>query len=372
MEQKNIICELTDIIKNLDTQKVINEILQYEEEKRGINWRAVFSGSNDYDEKLAEVFSQFNTELGLHMDYRQFKADPIAFLSNSDEVKTVANIAICNDYPNSMMLDYIQGLRKEELGKYVVHMTQKLEFASQSTNYLEIALDVVGSGILSIGGKWAINTIKALRTSATLIEACVAGAQALSAITKVTAIISLVVVVVLIPFIIFMNKKAEMMMIIINRTPEDIDIHDYYLEHGKLVAKPEDMRPTPPKIEPHAILGSMYIGDSKEVAYAGIMYVTKRDCALIGVMGACKLEFSTTTNFPNGVHLGFSTPLAQGDNCGYITAEKYDNAQDFYKKKSGDFQLEKFEDNNNYHLQSCVNSTSGGEPVMIAVIQTKK
>ena len=359
-------------IKNLDTQKVINKILQYEEEKRGINWRAVFSGSNDYDEKLAEVFSQLNTELGLHMDYRQFKADPIAFLSNSDEVKTVANFAICNDNPDSMMLDYIQGLRKKDLGKYVVNMTQKLEFASHSTNYLEIALDVIGAGIVSVGVEWAISTVKALKTSANLIEACVAGAKALSTVSKVTAVISLVVIVVLIPFLIFMDKKAEMMMMIINRTPDDIDIRDYYLEHGKLVAKPEDKRLTPSKIESHSILGNLLIGESKEIAYGGIMYVTKRDAALIGVMGACKLEFSKTTYFLDGVYLGFSTPLAQGDNCGYITAEKYDSAKDFYKKKNSDFQLEKFEDNENYHLQSCVNSTSGGEPVMIAVIQTKK
>lgn len=36
-------------IKNMDSQKVLNEILQYEEKRRGINWRAVFNGSKDFD-----------------------------------------------------------------------------------------------------------------------------------------------------------------------------------------------------------------------------------------------------------------------------------------------------------------------------------
>lgn len=58
MEQRNMINELMATIRSMDSQKVLNEILQHEEEKRGINWRAVFNGSNDYDEKLTEVFSK--------------------------------------------------------------------------------------------------------------------------------------------------------------------------------------------------------------------------------------------------------------------------------------------------------------------------
>lgn len=37
MEQRNMINELMATIRSMDSQKVLNEILQHEEEKRGIN-----------------------------------------------------------------------------------------------------------------------------------------------------------------------------------------------------------------------------------------------------------------------------------------------------------------------------------------------
>ena len=370
MEQRNMINELMATIRSMDSQKVLNEIPQHEEEKRGINWRAVFNGSNDYDEKLTEVFSKLNEDLGLNMDCRQFKANPIKFLCESDEVKTVANYAILNE-PENMMIDYIQSLRKEELGKYVLQMTQKLQFAEQGTSYTSIAISVAGAGLFGVGVEWAARSFQALETASTALEACIAGARGLLTISKVVAVISLVVIVVLIPFLIFMDKSAEMMMLIINRTQEAIDIRDYYFKHGKLVARPEDTDYGSAKHETHAIQAGSYLKGVFEIAYVGTLYVTKRDCALIGVMGACKLEFSKPTYFPDGVYLGFKTPLAQGDNAGFITAKKYNNAEDFYEK-SGSFKLETFEDTDKYHLQACVNSESGGEPVMIAIIQSKK
>lgn len=357
-------------IKDMDSQKVLNEILQYEEERRGINWRAVFNGSKDFDEQLTKVFSHFNTELGLNMDYHKFKTDPIHFLSNSDDVQTVVNFSILNE-PDNMMIDYVQSLRGNELAKYVLQMTPKLQFASQSTSYTSIALQVVSAGLFGVGVEWSVKSLQALETSATAIEACIAGARGLLTVSKVVAVVSLIVIVVLIPFLIFMEKSAEMMMLIINRTQEPIDIHDYYFDQGKLVAKPEDTDYSSSAHETHAIQAGKFLKNVYEQAYVGTLYVTKRDYALIGVMGACKLEFSKTTYFPNGVYLGFKTPLAQGDNAGFITAKKYDSAEDFYKK-SGKFQLETFEEGDKYHLQACVNSTSGGEPVMIAVIQSKK
>lgn len=369
MEQKNLINELMANIKNMDRQKALNEIFQLEEKKRGINWRAVFNGSNDYDEKLTEVFSKLNEELGLNMDSRQFKANPIKFLRESDEIQTVANYSVVNE-EGHMAIDYVQSLRGKDLANYVIHMTQKLEFAEQSRSYTEIGLDVAAAGLFGVGVEWTVKSFRALETSASALEACIAGARALGTLSKVIAVISLVVIVVLIPFLIFMEKKAEMLILIMNRTNEDIDIYDYYMKHGKVMAKPydTDIERTPP--ESHSIIAGRYLKLS-EAAMMGTLYVTKRDYALYGVMGACKLEFSKPTYFPNGVYLGFKTPLAKGDNAGFITAKKYNDAEDFYNKTE-DFKLETFEDTDKYHLQACVNSESGGEPVMIAIIQSKK
>lgn len=266
------------------------------------------------------------------------------------------------------MIDYLQGLSGSEMYKYVTYLTQKLQIAEQHTSATMIAVEIGGAGVLAIGGLWLKGTIVALRAGKALLAACAAGVSSLGITAAITAI-GIVIILVLIPFLIFMDKKAQMLALILNRTPYNVKM-SYYFSHGKLVAEPGELNTL---TQQWVSIGKSAKVENTEVCAVGIMFVSKYDYALIGVEGACKLDFEGGSSvFPNGVYIGFSVPLAIGSNSGYISWDSYSGPEDFFNKNYDNFQLTYHREEANRLIQSRVDRSDGGEPVMVAVVQDKR
>lgn len=365
--KQNVLSSLQEQLGTMDLSSALNGILEHEKKHRGIDWVAFYAGEGKEHAPVTRALRS----LGLKGSAEALQRDPAAFLaaqSNADDGKTIANIHLCNSPEEGQVIDYLQGLSGDEMYRYVTYLTQKLQIAEQHTNATMIAVEIGGAGIVAIGGLWLKGTIVALRAGETFLAACAAGVSSLGITAAITAI-NVVIILVLIPFLIFMDKKAEMLALILNRTPFNVNM-SYHFNHGKLVAEPKEMIPLTHNWV--SIEKRTKWGDT-EICAAGLMFVSKRDYALIGVEGACKLEFENgSALFPNGVYIGFSVPLASGDNSGYISWDAYSGAKDFLNKNYGKFCLTHKQEDSTRLIQSRVNRPDGGEPIMVAVVQDKR
>lgn len=67
-----------------------------------------------------------------------------------NDVKEVANLVFANCKDNKV-IDYVQAIRGDEIKKYLVYVTEKLQIAEKQTSALMIGLNIGAAGLLSIG-----------------------------------------------------------------------------------------------------------------------------------------------------------------------------------------------------------------------------
>lgn len=347
-------------IENLETTGAAKKILDDELLNRGIDWRKFYDGDVREHTGVNELLNKLNTDL---------VAEDL--LTNTDKVSDIVNLAFINE-GNKKVIDYIQGLRGKDIDKYLVYITQKLIVIEKQQSATEIGVSLLGGGIMAIGAQWAVYSIKAFKDGATLLGSIVSGVRSFG-VTVAVQVVILVLVLVLIPFLVFMDKAAQLLTLIVNRTSSSINITEYYFNHGKLVQQPMDYDPDkfPQKVSINA--GIKDITDKKEkfeIAYGGLMFTSKRSKALIGMMGAIRMSFNGgRSQFPDGVCLGFKVPLASGNNDCQIAFSKGQSAKDFYKKQNDHFKLGNEVKEGKRLLQTNMGNYRGGEIYMISVVQ---
>ena len=363
----------------MDIQQEIQKILDFEKEKYGIDWLTFYNGDNSSDENIKKRFSEFDIDF----DINHFRENPQYLLtcaeritgrrSASEEGSSVANFTFYNSKgENKLMIDYVQGLSGNDLKKYIVQLTQKLQMVQPDWDAMQISYTLVGIGISAIGGAWAKGTAIALKGGAKILKACAQGVSAIGGVAAVVAIVTIALAAILLPFLIFMNKTAEMLMLVLNRTDNNLQMESYF-KHGKMVQYPEELIIEGSTSKTVSIVAGEEMEGGYEICNAGMVFVSKRDKALYGVEGALKFTFeNNSTSFPNGVYLGFSVPLAQGKNAGFISWDSYNSPEDFFKKKYDKFGLNIQQKDSSKLIQCRIDKDGGGEPAMIAIIQDFK
>ena len=358
--EANALEQLKSAIDTMDMKVEMAKIIEYEKEHRGVDWLAFYDGNDNEVPKVKELLSQLN----LTGDVNLLRTNPNALLA-ANEISGNANLHLANSQ-DGHMIDFVQNLSGSEIKKYIVYITQKMQLAEQQTSVTMIGIEIASTGVVAIGVAWLVGAIQAFRAGATISAACIAGVSGLGVTSAISAI-TIIIIIVLMPLFILMDKKAEMLAIILNRTGSNINM-SYFFDHGKLVGGPQELIVTEGRYV--SITKNMREKDL-EVCSAGLMLVSKRDKALIGVEGACKLEFERgNPAFPNSVYLGFSIPLAIGSNCCYISKDKFSSLKNFYSTKYNKFAQESRSGNpNGVYIQARVDSSSGGEVAMIAVVK---
>lgn len=327
------------------------------------------------DSDASKMAESLLAKYGISISTNELKTRALS-LTESD-IKDAPVIALTNE-GDVNMIDYVQNLKGDELKKYIVKMVDTLKVAERQTTPGKLATQVYSCGIVAVGITWSMAYLSACMSGAFGLAAIIQGLTIATVATAVSAII-IVLLLVFIPFIVFMEKKAEIMGLVINRTSCDFKLKDMYLSHGKMVSisAVEDKKHLPNKIFCPACSrieipqnGEKY---SIEFAYAGFIYASKIDYALIGVEGSLQFELvNGDTPLPNGFHIGFSVPLAAESNkCG-ISADCYANTKEFFEKEYDQFKTEMSKDyQNKVRLEVRVNSPSGGEVYMVSTIQDK-
>ncbi|ACJ27730.1 hypothetical protein swp_0924 [Shewanella piezotolerans WP3] len=342
-------------LKNIDTKKLLEEVLQFEKTNRGIDWLSFYSGDRSQDHKVDRLLSG----LGLKLTSSN--------LIESFDDNDIPNIAISNT-EDEHDLNMVCSLRGEDIKNYLVYQTKNLQLASSQGSALNMGIQVGAGGILGIGVEWGFYAAREVYRGATVRAACGIAAQSLGKVAAFNAI-TIVVVLALIPIFIFMDKPAEVLSLIVNRTNSTIDLKDFYFKHGKLVNKPRAREK-----DTLCSIGSGEVIGELEFALAGFLLCSKRDSALIGMEGAVKLDFtkqSVKEKFKKPVFLGYSVPLASGKNKCIIDSVQCNSSKDFFEQEYSDFGIGNQLSDADFHLQTYMSSGSGGQPGMIAVVQSK-
>lgn len=292
--------------------------------------------------------------------------------SCSDESIKEAPIIVISNEDGVNMIDYVQNLQGEDLKKYIVRIVDTLKIAEQQTKPGALAAQVYSCGILAVGATWGAAVAVSYLSGAVGLQAMIGGLFAVTVSVVISAIV-IGLLVVFIPFLIYMEKKAEILGFILNRTKTPLVLSDsnMYFNHGHLIAKSnvEDLKHLPNKLfSPAGEHTKVKLQDGTwyeyELANIGMFYATKINYALIGVEGAFKFEFlNGNERFPNGVYLGFSVPLSSGKNKCYISWDNFSSPHEFYDENYGDFITDYTKSDSERVIHVCLNS-SGGEWVL--------
>lgn len=354
-------------VNEIDINSSVSRILDDELNFRGIDWRKFYNGDTEACVTAEKILNKY----GINISTDSLKAR-INTLS-LDDVKEATVISLTNENGVNM-IDYVQNLKGDDIKKYILKTVDNLKMAERQTSPGALAMQVYSSGITAIGTTWGAATLSAYMMGGRGLAAIIQGLTIATVATVISEII-VVLLLVFIPFLILMEKKAEIMGLLINRSSSDLKIKDMYLAHGKMVSlsSVEDKHNLKNKIFCPASARFDTGNYSFEYAYAGFIYASKRDYALIGVEGAIQFQLINSANpCIKEFNLGFSVPLASGHNkCG-ISCNSYNNAQEYFEKEYNNFTDESSTSSNNMKLATRINSKKGGEVYMISTIYESK
>lgn len=232
---------------------------------------------------------------------------------------------------------------------------------------------MMNAAIWGFGVNGIVAVYNVIRTLATLSEATEAyavfeGVIAVG-INVIRLAISVFVLAILVPIVLLMQKDAAAIMVLINNTSNDLVLQDLFCEHGQVVGMFENSTPVPPAA-PQAIIPKvfpMYDPTTQQTintVAAGFFMAQKMPSALIGTVGAFQLN--STPDFPKGVNIGWSVPLAFGSNGVLVDASNTGGLESFADQtESQAMQSSSSTASTGAKVTANVNSASGSEGYMI-------
>lgn len=174
-----------------------------------------------------------------------------------------------------------------------------------------VTAQILGSGVLAIGGiAWAAAN-SSLAAGAVEATAALAGVTAVTVVGAI-AIVTLVIILILIPIIYFMQKPANCIVLLINELDEELTWSGDYNAHGK----PQLLTTPIPK-------AVFFPSINESIVNAGFIATEKKEDALIGTQYGFTMQYKDID-----LSFGVECPLTgiYSDNncyCGIgISAEK--------------------------------------------------
>lgn len=381
--------KIPDVTSGKTTDQIIEDIIEHEKVKTGIDWKAAAAaGPTEWKaatekahsyltglkDKLTEAEKERAKEMGLLNAQGELPGLTELF---ADAAQTTAKI------PDGAAPFSVWGWKKERAKTFqdarggkikdkIVNLIRNFQvMKNDDARYITkklMEMGMWGLGIFGLKRVWSIVT-----TLAELTEATEAFAVFEGVIEVGTAVINLAITVVIlavvVPLFIFMTKNAAGIMVIINDTDQDLVLEDLTCTHGKVVAifkenaAEENPQPIIPKRLPPVINP-----ETKEVIegsiQAGFFGTRKRDAALIGTRGA--LKFEATESFPQGAYIGWSVPLSRGKNALLVSAT-FNGSVSKFSDNTGSHgkQEDTSTSTNNASITGRVNSGSGSEAYYI-------
>lgn len=200
-------------------------------------------------------------------------------------------------------------------GEDIEHLIQEtldgLERLQDMTDPNDTAAQILYTGLMAVGSTMMVPTVQDYLATGIEAAATLAGVEA-ATVGVVVGVAVIIVLSVLIPFIYFMDKPAQSVTFVINKSIKEYAFKDDYCVHGKRVLYTE------------SVDGAIIFNpnDVSENRYAGGLYsYCKRDEALIGSQAAFKLECGSDT-----FCIGVKEPLNGDSGIGLYTGSVQDAA----------------------------------------------
>lgn len=347
----------TDPIKEVNLNQLLQDILNVEYEKHGIDWRKFYSGEDLQSDKV----NKYLKSLGLSATAKD--------LAQGNNVDEIPNIFITNR-PDNHYVDYVEKLRGSEIEKYIAKMVSSLQIA-EKTIYDDLegaAFTLAIGGIGGLAVTWMGLTGIGLSFGWGVVGSSVAAAASMGAAACGT-LIGVVIVAAVGALFAIMNKDAQVLTLILNRTDANLNITGKYFKSGKLLSEPEAIISID-RGDKCSILAAIKEGPY-EMVNAGWLNVTKKT-GVFGVSGAIKMDFEAPSPFDENVYLGFEVPyshVSYNNGCD-ISLGNYKNTEAYYNAHHKSFStngVQRSEADHSIQVYQADKNASSNS--MIAVVQ---
>ena len=289
--------------------------------------------------------------------------------SAGDDIEVEPNIPFAAENAR-----YFASLRGKEMHEFVFSLTKRFENMVSATSAAELAYHLVGAGILGLTIEGGINTLAGLRNHLPLLKAIEAGIRKIGmrgALLAAAAALGT-----LIAFFLSGNQKA-ILALIFNDTDEDMTVRnwqealdggqgDVYLEHGSVVAFPQDWRIHDGGHTKVQIYRRLRDG-AKTIVYAGLLFGQKN----LGLLGVEGLTLFTLGQDKGWVSHLFAVPYVRsnGTNIEYLR-QRPASLKELYAPLYDTRQVAVDRVQDGVRVVSAVDSARGGLVTLMAIIST--
>ncbi|HUR83149.1 MAG TPA: hypothetical protein VM733_20500 [Thermoanaerobaculia bacterium] len=369
---------MTTMIENdtlhLKSRQVAEEILANLKKDVGVDLLPIFL---DTTRDARELRREAATRLFEALVARAQNSNDAAEWTGSDEGVLRAFAADVDVEPNMIYteenLKTLKGMRGQEIYDYLYSLTKRFEAMSKATSPGQLALQIIGAGLLSVSVPMAIGTIQALRVAGTTVAAALrAGIANIGMKTAVLAIA--VALTTLIWWLIHDNPK-KILGLVINETDEHLVVRnwragteggtgaDLYMAHGDMKSFPQDYEEgvlaKKIQINKRAYFGP---GDKENACYAGIFFAEKKT-GFYGTEGI--IVFSSTEGTPRFAQV-FACPYTKDNGTAGRVLNGWPDVQklfdDLYDKRQVNFSTKE----HGHEFVSSVNDARGGVAACIS------
>ena len=273
---------------------------------------------------------------------------------------------------NTKNADIIAGYKGDELKTFVFNLTKRFENMEAAATPGQLALEIVGGGMLSVGVPMAYNTYKAMKAGEALMVALRTG------ITKIgmkTAIVAVVVVLAALLLFLFLENPKKILGLVLNKTDKNFVVKnwnndnkgDLFMQHGHMVDFMEDHKFADLSSEKVQIRAKIDFGDDdpESFVFAGV-YFADRNVGLRGSEGV--MIFTALEDDTSFAHL-FAVPYSRdnGANIALVKSRPKD-MEKFFRDLYDTKKVRVDKTDGGYRLVSTVNSNRGGVVASITMI----
>lgn len=282
----------------------------------------------------------------------QDEGNSAAFLrADAETVDVEPNIVVSE--ANAKTLEGFQGT---QIYDYMYSLTKRMENMANTTSEGELALQIVGGGMISIGVPMAVGTIRAYRAGQTLLAAVRTGIRSIG---MKTAIVTITFVLVAFLLWLILENPKQMLGMVLNDTDNNLEVTNWrqgisggsgsnlYMKHGTMEAFPADYE-NGNLNKVIQINARAYFGpdDPDNAVYAGI-YFANKNAGLLGAEGTMifssnngSLQFAHEFAVPYSNDNGVNIALYDGSvSIQTLNDTLYDTRQVRVVKSQGGFSM---------------------------------
>ncbi|WP_226804104.1 hypothetical protein [Amylibacter sp. SFDW26] len=268
--------------------------------------------------------------------------------------------------------DVLRTYTGSTLKTYVYNLTKRFENMEKAATPGQLALEIVGGALLSVGVPMAVGTYKAMGPGIKFLAALKKG---ITGIGMKTAVAAIVVVLVVLLLYLFLENPKKILGFIINKTDHDFKVKnwnndnkgDLFMQHGHMVDFMEDNKfgdLSAPKVQIQAMVD---FGDSdpESFVFAGVFFAD-RNFGLRGAEGV--MRFTSLDNSLRFAQM-FAVPYFQDNGTNIcVLKDSSDDMSKLFRTMYDNKAVRKDYTDQGFKLTSTVNDARGGVVACIASI----